>query len=73
MSDPMYDGIVEPCPVAIHRAARHALADDPWRVEKEAKAVEVLERLDAAQKAGEKIARRLHANREAKQAGLWRA
>lgn len=30
---------------AIHRAARHALPDDPWRAEKEAKAVEVLERL----------------------------
>jgi len=30
---------------AIHRAARHALPDDPWRAEREAKAVEVLERL----------------------------
>lgn len=34
---------------ATRRAARHALPDDPWRAEKEAKAVEVLERLrDAA-------------------------
>lgn len=32
-------------PNPIHRAARHALADDPWRAEKEAKAVEVLARL----------------------------
>ena len=57
---------------AIHRAARHALPDDPWRAEKVAKAVEVEARLDAAQKAGEKVGRRLHANREAREAGLWK-
>ena len=32
----------------IHRAARHALADDPWMAEKVAKAVEVFERLRVA-------------------------
>ena len=57
---------------AIHRAARHALPDDPWRAEKVARAVEVEARLDAVQKAGEKVARNLHVNREAKRAGLWR-
>lgn len=53
---------------AIHRAARHALPDDPWRAEKEAKAVEVERRLDAAQKAGKRQAVRLQANREAREA-----
>ena len=33
---------------AIHRAARHALPDDPWRVEKEKRAAEVFERLRVA-------------------------
>jgi hypothetical protein len=33
---------------AIHRAARHALPDDPWMAEKVAKAVEVEERLRVA-------------------------
>lgn len=47
MSDPMYDGICEPRE-RIHRAARHALPDDPWRVEKENRAAEVFERLRVA-------------------------
>ena len=54
---------------AIHRAARHALPDDPWRAEKVAKATEVLDRIE---KAGKVVARGLQANREAKQAGLWK-
>ena len=33
---------------AIHRAARHALPDDPWRAEKEKRAAEVFERLRVA-------------------------
>ncbi|MCL5460070.1 hypothetical protein M3M33_15645, partial [Loigolactobacillus coryniformis] len=64
MSDPMYDGICEPRE-RIHRGARHALHDDPWRAEKAAQAVEVERRLDAAQKAGKRQAVRLQANREA--------
>ena len=47
MSDPMYDGICEPRE-RIHRAARHALPDDPWRAEKEKRAAEVFERLRVA-------------------------
>ena len=53
---------------AIHRAARHALHDDPWQAEKAAQAVEVERRLDAAQKAGKRQAVRLQANREARRA-----
>ena len=52
----------------IHRAARHALPDDPFRPEKIAQAVEVERRLDAAQKAGKRQAVRLQANREAREA-----
>lgn len=52
---------------AIHRAARHALPDDPWRAEKVAKAVEVERRLDVAQKVGKRQAVRLQANREARE------
>lgn len=33
---------------AIHRAARHALPDDPWRAEKEKRAAEVFDRLRVA-------------------------
>ena len=58
---------------AIHRAARHALADDPWRAEKVARAVEVERRLDAAQKAGEKLAGDLQCARDRNKAGLMRA
>lgn len=47
MSDPMYDGICEPRE-RIHRAARHALPDDPWRAEKEKCAAEAFERLRVA-------------------------
>ena len=57
----------------IHRAARHALADDPWRVEKVARAVEVERRLDAAQKAGKKLARSIQCARDRHKAGLMRA
>lgn len=58
---------------AIHRAARHALADDPWMAEKAAQAVEVERRLDAAQKAGEKLAGGLQCARDRHKAGLMRA
>ena len=58
---------------AIHRAARHALADDPYLPEKVARAVEVERRLDAAQKAGEKLARNLQCARDRYKAGLMRA
>lgn len=34
--------------IAIRRAARHALSDDPYEAEKVARAVEVFERLRAA-------------------------
>lgn len=54
---------------AIHRAARHALPDDPWRAEKVAKAIEALDRIE---KAGKRNATRLQATREAKEAGLWK-
>ena len=52
---------------AIHRAARHALPDDPLYAAKVAQAVEVERRLDAAQKAGKRQAVRLQANREARE------
>ena len=49
---------------------RQIVQGDPYAAEKVAKAVEIEARLDAIQKAGEKVGRRLCANREAKQAGL---
>jgi hypothetical protein len=51
---------------------RQIVNGDPYAAEKVARAVEVEARLDAAQKAGEKVGRRLHANREAREAGLWK-
>lgn len=55
---------------AIHRAARHALPDDPWRDAKVAHAVEVMDR---AERVGKHNATALQATREAKEAGLWKA
>lgn len=60
-------------PSAIHRAARHALRDDPYEPEKVAQAVEVERRLDAAQKAGVKLAANLQRARDRHKAGLLRA
>lgn len=60
-------------PSAIHRAARHALPDDPFRPEKIAQAVEVERRLDAAQKSGKKLAANLQCARDRHKAGLLRA
>lgn len=55
---------------AIHRAARHALPDDPLR---DAKVAQAVEAMDMAAKAGKHDATALQATREAKEAGLWKA
>lgn len=54
----------------IHRAARHALPDDPLR---DAKVAQAERWLDRAAKAGKHDATALQATREAKEAGLWKA